>query len=369
MKKLVKGCVAAIVLASALVVGAPSAFAWQEVDYFIANGHGTISPSYLVIHSTANPGATAWDHVTYWNRVGNDAPMAQWVCDWTNGGTVYQVMPGNAKAWHVGNGNNVSVGIEICEGTTREQVDTALDTAAQWAAHYLNQKGWGINRMVSHNDARTLWGGTTHTDPIPYLDRWGYSWNWFKSRVQAYMDGSADAEPAPGSGNRNNAPAAPTGSVESLAAAVMRGDYGSGQARRDALGSRYEEVQAYVNSHYFGIGSGSGSGNRNNAPAAPTGSGHKTTAELAAAVMRGDYGSGQARRDALGSRYEEVQAYVNSHYFGIGSGSGSGHKTTAELAAAVMRGDYGSGQARRDALGSRYNEVQAYVNRVYYKIY
>lgn len=304
LKKLVKGCAAMVALASALVVGAPSAFAWQEIDYFIANGHGTINPSYLVIHSTANPGATAWNHVTYWNRAGNNAAMAQWVCDWTNGGTVYQVMAGNAKAWHVGNGNNVSVGIEICEGTTREQVDTALDTAAQWAAYYLNQKGWGINRMVSHNDARTLWGGTTHTDPIPYLERWGYSWNWFKSKVQAYMDGSTGTEPAPDSGNQNNAPAAPTDSVEALAAAVMRGEYGSGQARRDALGSRYDEVQAYVNSHYFGIGSGSSSS-------------YKTTAELAAAVMRGEYGSGQARRDALGSRYNEVQAYVNRVYYKI----------------------------------------------------
>ena len=367
LKKLVKGCAAAVALASALVVGASPAFAWQEVDYFIANGHGTISPSYLVIHSTANPGATAWNHVTYWNRAGNNAAMAQWVCDWTNGGTVYQVMPGNAKAWHVGNGNNVSVGIEICEGTTREQVDTALDTAAQWAAYYLNQQGWGINRMVSHNDARTLWGGTTHTDPIPYLNRWGYSWNWFKSKVQAYMDGSVSTEPDTDTGNHTpQTPATPTDSVESLAAAVMRGEYGSGQARRDALGSRYEEVQAYVNSHYFGIGSGSDTGNHTpQTPATPTDS----VESLAAAVMRGEYGSGQARRDALGSRYDEVQAYVNSHYFGIGSGSGSGYKTTAELSAAVMRGDYGSGQARRDALGSRYDEVQAYVNRVYYKIY
>ena len=57
-----------------------------------------------------------------------------------------------------------------------------------------------------------------------------------------------------------------------------------------------------MNSHYFGIGSSSG---------------FKTTADLAAAVMRGEYGSGQARRDALGSRYEEVQAYVNKHYYGI----------------------------------------------------
>ena len=118
------------------------------------------------------------------------------------------------------------------------------------------------------------------------------------------MGGSTGTEPVPDSGNQNNAPAHPTDSVEALAAAVMRGEYGSAQAGRDALGSRYEEVQAYVNSHYFGIGSGSGSS-------------YKTTAELAAAVIRGEYGSGQARRDALGSRYDEVQAYVNKYYYGI----------------------------------------------------
>ena len=46
LKKLVKGCAAFVALASALVVGAPSAFAWQEIDYFIANGHGTILSGY-----------------------------------------------------------------------------------------------------------------------------------------------------------------------------------------------------------------------------------------------------------------------------------------------------------------------------------
>ena len=302
--RFVKGFAALTALALAVVGAAPSAFAWQETDYIIAQGHGRITPQYLVIHSTANPGATAWNHVKYWQRSGNDVAMAHWVCDWTDGGTVYQVMNGNTKAWHVGNGNNVSVGIEICEGTTREQVDCSIDTAARWAAYYLNQNGWGIERMVSHNDARTLWGGTTHTDPIPYFTRWGYSWGWFKSKVASYMKDDGASVETPDASGGASAPEAPTESVEVLAAAVMRGEYGSGQARRDALGGRYDEVQAYVNRVYYGIDS-------------PASAPVQTTAQLAAAVMRGEYGSGQARRDALGSRYDEVQAYINRVYYGI----------------------------------------------------
>lgn len=45
------------------------------------------------------------------------------------------------------------------------------------------------------------------------------------------------------------APSAPSaeGSVADLAAAVLRGDFGNGPARQAALGARYEEVQAEVN--------------------------------------------------------------------------------------------------------------------------
>ena len=86
--------------------------------------------------------------------------------------------------------------------------------------------------------------------------------------------------------------------------------------------------------------------------------------------MRGDFGSGAQRRSALGSRYNEVQAYVNRVYFGIAStAAASTAPSTADLAARVMRGDFGSGAQRRSALGNRYSEVQAYVNRVYFGIY
>ena len=114
MKRLRIGAITALAVFAMLVGTAAPAYAWTEHDNIIADGHGWFQPQNLVVHSTANEGATAWNHVQYWQRMGNDTPMAQWVADWTDGGTVYQTMSGNAVAWHVGNGNWYSVGIEIC---------------------------------------------------------------------------------------------------------------------------------------------------------------------------------------------------------------------------------------------------------------
>lgn len=85
-------------------------------------------------------------------------------------------------------------------------------------------------------------------------------------------------------------------------------------------------------------------------PTAPTGS----TLELAAAVMRGDYGNGATRKQKLGARYDEVQNFIN-------------HILTAStdtLAKEVINGKYGNGGTRKTVLGNRYNEVQKAVNRL-----
>ena len=84
------------------------------------------------------------------------------------------------------------------------------------------------------------------------------------------------------------------------------------------------------------------------AESSPSGS----TLDLAAAVMRGECGSGDARRQKLGSRYSEVQDFVNH----IATASAS------TLASEVMVGKYGNGDVRKVVLGSRYDEVQAVVN-------
>lgn len=92
-----------------------------------------------------------------------------------------------------------------------------------------------------------------------------------------------------------------------------------------------------------------------------------TVAELARRVIAGEFGNGDARRAALGGRYSEVQAEVNRILAG-GSG-GSVAQTPAsddvdELARRVIAGEFGNGAARKAALGSRYAEVQARVNEM-----
>jgi len=97
-------------------------------------------------------------------------------------------------------------------------------------------------------------------------------------------------------------------------------------------------------------------------PPAPAVQGDTTA--IAEAVIRGEYGNGDQRRAALGARYDEIQAEVNRILNGAAPAPAA--VDINALADAVIRGDYGNGQARRDALGANYDAVQAEVNRRIY---
>lgn len=84
------------------------------------------------------------------------------------------------------------------------------------------------------------------------------------------------------------------------------------------------------------------------APAAPEGS----TLELVERTLNGEFGDGDARRNNLGSRYDEVQDFINHIY--------SADANT--LANEVKAGKYGNGDTRKKLLGSKYDEVQKIVN-------
>ena len=189
--------------------------------------------------------------------------------------------------------------------------------------------------MIRHYDV------TGKRRPAPYVDEG--KWAALKARITG--GGTAVAPSASGS--------APSGSVSELAQRVIAEEFGNGDARRAALGSRYDEVQAEVNRILLGGGSP--------APAQPAAPGIEA---LAQAVIRGDYGNGEARRAALGSNYDAVQARVNEILGADGSGGGSGGTDIEALAQAVIRGEYGNGEERRRHLGSLYGAVQARVNEI-----
>ena len=93
--------------------------------------------------------------------------------------------------------------------------------------------------------------------------------------------------------------------------------------------------------------------------------------DLARRVINGEFGNGDARKAALGDRYAEVQAEVNRILGGGGSG-GSADSTGGssssvdvnDLARRMIAGEFGNGDARKAALGSNYSAVQARVNEM-----
>lgn len=156
-------------------------------DRIVAYGHGALNPSYFCVHSTANIGATAANHVSYW---GNNPDYAvHLVSDWNE---CFHTVPYNALCWQVGNGNAYVEGIEICEAANYDDFMRGIDIAADVVAQRLTAHGWGIERLICHDEARRLWGGTDHTDPIPYFNRFSYTWQEFKNLVDTKMKGEID---------------------------------------------------------------------------------------------------------------------------------------------------------------------------------
>ena len=80
--------------------------------------------------------------------------------------------------------------------------------------------------------------------------------------------------------------------------------------------------------------------------------GEKSIDTLAREVIAGQYGDGDARKNALGDQYTAVQNRVNEYY---------------AIATACVRGDYGNGTARKEkvtAAGYDYATVQGIVNQM-----
>lgn len=214
--------------------------------------------------------------------------------------------------------------------------DAAYDSIIRLLADVASRYGWGAVSEGNYQGHRQ-WFQTAC--PGGFL--WARMGD-IRARANVILSGGELTEPEP-------APATPpTGdkSVWQLADEVLAGLHGSGQARIDSLGDRYDEVQAEVNRRL-------GAGVPADAP--------KSVSQLADEVLAGVYGNGADRQAALGDRYAEVQAEINRR-LGGGGVAPQGVNISA-LADAVLRGEYGTGDDRVRALGSNYDAVQAEVNR------
>lgn len=291
--------------------------AYESRENIVAQGHGTMSPSYLVVHETANPGASAANHVEYWRRNSSWVYMAHYVAE-LDGSVIYHVQADDTIAWHVGAANGKCVGIELAHTTDAVAFERQWDEAVAWCADYLRGRGWGISALLSHNECRLRWGGTDHTDPDSYFASYGRSWNQFKKEVAAKMNGAtgfvAGSSAFTGGTYRCAVNALNVRDMPALNGRVIsmlkRGE-------KVVLDSWYKKADGWIwgrfdrggRKVYAAVGKPTGKAEADDYLVLVD-DGFDVDA-AARAVIRGEYGTGAARRNALGAHYEEVQRRVN----------------------------------------------------------
>lgn len=127
--------------------------------------------------------------------------------------------------------------------------------------------------------------------------RWGIG-SGYTFRGFIYNPAVKETQPTPA--------APPKKSLDEIAKDVIAGKYGNYPERKtrlEAEGYNYSQVQGRVNELV-----NSNKPSQASAPSQPAGDDLLT---LVKKTIRGDFGNGQARRNALGSRYDEVQRQVN----------------------------------------------------------
>ena len=290
--------------------------------------------SKIVVHYTGTE-ASAHNNLLYFSRSSAGA-SAHYFID--KDGTLRQSVSEGDTAWHAGDwGTNLcSVGIEVVSGGS-DFTEAQIETLSQLVAEIRGRCGISADNVIRHYDV------TGKLCPAPYVD--GGKWAALHARI---CGGNASGVGSYSGGGSVE------GNAADLARRVINGEFGNGDARKAALGDRYAEVQAEVNRILSGGGE------------ADTGGSSQSVDidDLARRVINGEFGNGDDRRNALGGNYDAVQARVNE-MLGCGSSSGnSGGVDIESLAWAVINGDYGNGEERRQRLGANYDAVQARVNEI-----
>lgn len=138
-----------------------------------------MKPTSLTIHSTANKSSTAMNERN-WLVNPSNTRVASWhvVVD---DKMAVEAIPFNEPSIHAGNGtgNTTSIGLEICESGNRT---VTINNAVKLSAKILNERGWGISKLVRHYD----WSGKI-CPGIFSANGWKL-WVEFKVNVKKEMD-------------------------------------------------------------------------------------------------------------------------------------------------------------------------------------
>ena len=354
----------------------------------------------ITVHNTAN-NAPAKNEITYMKNNNNQVSFHYAIDDVE----IVQGISEDRNAWHAGDGNGTgnrkTIGIEICYSTgDKAKFEKSQENAAEFVAYKLKEYGWSVDKVYTHKH----WSGK-HC-PHRTLDEYG--WDYFINLVKKYMGEEvvttkemyrvrkawADSKSQIGAytilenakkackegyyvfDSKGNivfpekeiqvAPPTPVKkSNTEIAQEVIAGKWGNGATRKtrlQAAGYDYNAVQAEVERLM-----------KKPEPPKPV---LKSIDVIAAEVMGGKWGNGDARKQALikaGYDYAAVQAAVNKLAKGETKPAPKpeppkpAKKSNAEIAKEVMAGKWGNGEDRKkrlQAAGYNYAAIQAEVNKL-----
>lgn len=140
-----------------------------------------ITPTSITIHQTGNIDAPAKNNHNYMKNCNKSGErIASWHVT-VGYDYIIQAQSFNYKTYHAGctNGNNGSIGIEICMYSDANKQKQAYLNAIELVKILLKYYGWGIDKVKRHYD----W--TKKNCPAWLISgKYGYTWDWFKQQVQ-----------------------------------------------------------------------------------------------------------------------------------------------------------------------------------------
>lgn len=225
-------------------------------------------------------------------------------------GRIGQLVWDKDTAWHAGdfNANATSIGIEHADCQTRPWMisNACLENGAHLVAalckyYKLGRPTWMKNVFPhSHFSATECPASIAGSQNAAYMKR---AQQWYDAMMKGSSAPAASkpSKPAPKPAKKP----AKKKDINTIAQEVIKGAWGNGDDRRrrlEAAGYNYAAVQNAVNAKL---------GAKPNTPTRRPG---PSLDDVARAVIRGDYGNGEERRrrlTAAGYNYNAVQARVN----------------------------------------------------------
>lgn len=164
----------------------------------------TLSPSRLMVHSTACRGVRASNFLRSWN-VGKPNGRSVCVHGFIDDTGIYQTLPFNYQAWHCGgSGNQQSIGIELCEPYDYNDIvyfNMVKANAISCYAYLCLVYGISPSNIISHAEGHRLGIASNHGDPDHWWKCVGYSMDQFRNDVQAYLNSLSSNSPSNNQGH------------------------------------------------------------------------------------------------------------------------------------------------------------------------